>query len=123
MLEEFRHASRAVIFGTDSFWTGVDVPGDALSNVIITHLPFAQIGHPLQQAREEQCRANGLNPFATYLLPEAVLKFRQGFGRLIRTRQDTGIIVVLDGRIRQKSYGKIFLNSIPTCRDGLSYRQ
>ena len=122
MLDEFRHADRAVIFGTDSFWTGVDVPGDALSNVIITHLPFAQIGHPVQQAREEQCRANGLNPFATYLLPEAVLKFRQGFGRLIRTRLDTGIIVVLDGRIRQKSYGKIFLNSIPTCREGLSYR-
>ena len=123
MLEEFRHAERAVIFGTDSFWTGVDVPGEALSNVIITHLPFAQIGHPLQQARDEQCRASGQNPFSAYLLPEAVLKFRQGFGRLIRTRQDTGIIVLLDGRIRQKSYGKIFLHSIPTCRDGLSYQR
>ena len=121
MLHEFRNTERAVIFGTDSFWTGVDVPGDALSNVIITHLPFAQIGHPVQQAREEQCLAQGGRPFFDYLLPEAVLKFRQGFGRLIRTRQDTGIIVLLDGRLRQKSYGKIFLNSIPTCRDGLSY--
>ncbi len=123
MLQEFRTAPKAVIFGTDSFWTGVDVPGDALSNVIITHLPFAQIGHPVQQARDEQCRAKGGRPFFDYLLPEAVLKFRQGFGRLIRTRQDTGIIVLLDGRLRQKSYGKIFLNSIPICRDGLSYQE
>ena len=121
MLQEFRTAERAVIFGTDSFWTGVDVPGEALSNVIITHLPFAQIGHPVQQAREEKCLAQGGRPFFDYLLPEAVLKFRQGFGRLIRNRQDTGIIVLLDGRLRQKSFGKIFLNSIPTCRNGLLY--
>ena len=120
MLQEFKTSERAVIFGTDSFWTGVDVPGDALSNVIITHLPFAQIGHPVQQAREERCRAQGGRPFFDYQLPEAVLKFRQGFGRLIRTRRDTGIIVLLDGRLRQKSYGRIFLNSIPRCRDGLA---
>ncbi len=120
ILEKFRTTPRAVVFGTDSFWTGVDVPGDALSNVIITRLPFAQMGHPIIQARDELCRSQGRNSFSDYMLPEAVLKFRQGFGRLIRTRQDTGIIVLLDGRLHQKSYGKIFLNSIPTCKQGLS---
>ena len=83
-------------------------------------MPFAQLGHPIQQARDEQCRARGGKPFPEITLPEAVLKFRQGFGRLIRTRQDRGIIVLLDGRLRQKSYGAIFLNSIPRCRDGLA---
>ncbi|MBR0458513.1 MAG: DEAD/DEAH box helicase [Victivallales bacterium] len=115
MLEEFRKDGHAVIFGTASFWTGVDVPGDALSNVIITRLPFAVPNHPLVQARSELIEKNNGNSFMDYSVPEAVLKFRQGFGRLIRTKEDTGIIVILDSRIVTKRYGSQFLNSIPHC--------
>lgn len=118
MLQAFRHSDRAVLFGTDSFWTGVDVPGDSLSNVIITKLPFQTPGHPLQQKRDELCRAINHSSFRDYTLPEAVLKFRQGFGRLIRTRSDKGIIVLLDNRLTSKPYGTVFLNSIPVCRRG-----
>jgi len=113
LLQTFREDISSVLFGTDSFWTGVDVPGEALSNVIITKLPFAQFGHPLIAAREERIRMAGKSPFAEYSLPEAVLKFRQGVGRLIRSRTDSGIIVVLDRRIVAKSYGRVFLESIP----------
>ena len=115
MLEEFRKDGHAVLFGTASFWTGVDVPGDALSNVIITRLPFAVPNHPLVQARSELIEKNNGNSFMDYSVPEAVLKFRQGFGRLIRTKEDTGIIVILDSRIVTKRYGSQFLNSIPHC--------
>jgi ATP-dependent DNA helicase DinG len=118
MLQEFRKSDRAVLFGTDSFWTGVDVPGDALSNVIITKLPFQTPGHPLMQKREELCRAANRSVFRDFSLPEAVLKFRQGFGRLIRTRTDKGIIVLLDNRLTSKNYGQSFLRSIPKCRLG-----
>ncbi len=118
MLQEFRKSDRAVLFGTDSFWTGVDVPGDALSNVIITKLPFQTPGHPLMQRREELCRESNRSVFREFSLPEAVLKFRQGFGRLIRTRSDKGIVVLLDNRITSKNYGQSFLRSIPKCRIG-----
>lgn len=118
MLQAFRESDRAVLFGTDSFWTGVDVPGDTLNNVIITKLPFQTPGHPLMQKRDELCRAANRSSFADYTLPEAVLKFRQGFGRLIRTRSDRGIIVLLDNRISSRPYGSIFLHSIPRCRMG-----
>ncbi len=120
LLDEFRHARNAVLFGTDSFWTGVDIPGDDLRSVIITRLPFPQLGHPIQVTREELCRANGTSFFREHMLPEAILKLRQGFGRLIRTRTDHGIIVLLDGRITKKQYGKIFLDALPKCGDGLS---
>ncbi len=113
MLQAFREDISSVLFGTDSFWTGVDVPGESLSNVIITKLPFAQFGHPLIAAREERIRMTGRSPFAEYSLPEAVLKFRQGVGRLIRSRSDRGMIVVLDRRIVSKSYGRVFRESIP----------
>ena len=113
LLESFRRNRRGVLFGTDSFWQGVDVPGEALTNVIITKLPFAVPDHPLLEARLDEIRSRGGNPFAEYQLPEAVIKFRQGFGRLIRTATDEGMVVVLDPRIHTKSYGRFFLESLP----------
>ncbi len=115
LLEQFKNTPRSVLFGTDSFWMGVDVPGEALSNVIITRLPFAVPDHPLTEAKLELIQARGGDAFTEYSLPEAILKFRQGVGRLIRTKSDTGIVVVLDNRIVTKTYGRAFLKALPEC--------
>jgi ATP-dependent DNA helicase DinG len=113
MTERFRESKNGILFGTDSFWTGVDVPGPALSQVILTRLPFDVPTHPITEAKSEWIRNNGGNPFADLNLPEALIKFRQGIGRLIRNKEDRGIITILDSRILFKSYGRQFLESLP----------
>ena len=113
LLAGFRKERNAVLFGTDSFWEGVDVKGEALRLVIIARLPFQVPTEPVQQARAEQIQASGGDPFREFSVPQAVIKFRQGFGRLIRSRDDRGAVLILDRRVTTKGYGKIFLRSLP----------
>ncbi len=113
MLQHFKQNIGSVLLGTDSFWTGVDVPGEALSNVIVTRIPFESPGNPLTEARIEDIQARGGNAFRDYSLPEAVLKFRQGIGRLIRSKSDRGMVCLLDSRITGKFYGARFMLAMP----------
>jgi DNA polymerase-3 subunit epsilon/ATP-dependent DNA helicase DinG len=111
LLESFKSTERAILLGTRSFWEGVDIPGTALSVLVIVKLPFAVPSDPLVAARAETFE----DPFNEYHLPEAILRFRQGFGRLIRTQSDRGVVVILDRRVLTKAYGKLFIESLPQC--------
>jgi ATP-dependent DNA helicase DinG len=115
LLNNFKKTERSILFGTDSFWEGVDVAGDALRCVIIVKLPFKVPTEPIIQARAEAIIAQGKEPFFEYAIPHAIVKFKQGFGRLIRNKWDRGCIVCLDTRLIRKGYGKLFLNSLPPC--------
>ncbi|RKX89834.1 MAG: hypothetical protein DRP70_02525 [Spirochaetes bacterium] len=113
LLRRFRDNPSSVLFATDSFWEGVDIPGESLSLVIITRLPFRPPTNPISQARREALAASGGNPFMQLSLPEAVTRFRQGFGRLMRRRDDSGAVLVFDSRICFKQYGPLFLKALP----------
>ena len=114
MIQRFKKTS-GVIFGTNSFWQGVDIPGDALKSVIITKLPFDVPSEPLTEARIEDLRRRSIDPFSHYQIPRAIIQMRQGFGRLIRKQSDTGVVSILDSRIARRGYGKQFLDSLPAC--------
>ena len=116
LLDEFRETPNAVLFGTSSFWQGVDVQGEQLSCVIIDRLPFGVPSDPVMQARMEAIENAGGKPFHDLQIPQAVITLKQGFGRLIRSVTDRGVLVLLDNRVQRQSYGKIFLDSLPPYR-------
>ena len=120
---QMRGLGNAVLFGTDSFWTGVDVPGESLAQVIITRLPFDPPTHPITEARCDHIRGAGGNPFNELTLPDALIKFRQGVGRLIRTATDRGLVTILDSRVLAKSYGRLFLDCLPNSEFSLISRE
>ncbi|MDB6126841.1 MAG: helicase [Verrucomicrobia bacterium] len=113
LTRRLQEAGNGILFGTDSFWAGVDVPGPSLSQVILTRLPFDPPTHPVAEAKSEWVRDRGGNPFNELTLPDALIKFRQGVGRLIRSGTDRGVITILDSRILAKTYGRLFLDSLP----------
>ncbi|OGW01715.1 MAG: hypothetical protein A3D20_07935, partial [Nitrospinae bacterium RIFCSPHIGHO2_02_FULL_39_82] len=115
LVEEFKKNSHTVLLGTHTFWQGVDIPGDALQCVIIVRLPFKVPDDPVTEARLERLKENGKDPFISYQIPNAILLFKQGFGRLIRTQSDKGIVVILDPRVKTRFYGERFLSSLPDC--------
>lgn len=116
LLARFRDSTDAVLFATDSFWEGVSVSGRALRLVVIPRLPFRVPSEPVQEARHERLQQQGMDPFRAWALPQAVLRLRQGFGRLIRTRTDRGAVAILDRRVHERWYGRVFLGSLPPAR-------
>ncbi|MGB0405113.1 MAG: ATP-dependent DNA helicase, partial [Fusobacterium sp.] len=114
LVELYKKSNYPVLFGTDSFWEGVDVKGDKLSSVVIVKLPFKVPNDPITEAIIEKYEEQGKNSFLEYQIPESVIKFKQGIGRLIRSKEDRGVITILDNRVITKRYGKYFLKSIPT---------
>ncbi|MEE9118837.1 MAG: helicase C-terminal domain-containing protein, partial [Calditrichia bacterium] len=113
IINQFREFKNSILFGTDSFWEGIDVPGEALELLLITKLPFDVPTEPLIAARMEKIKQSGGNPFMDYAVPEAIIKFRQGFGRLIRHKEDFGAVLVCDNRLSRMKYGLHFLESLP----------
>ena len=113
LTKSFQQFNKAILFGTSSFWEGVDIPGKKLSCLVIVRLPFSPPDEPTTAAKYEEIKSNGKNPFTEHSLPKAVIRFKQGFGRLIRSETDRGVVIVLDRRIDTTSYGKAFLQSIP----------
>ncbi len=120
MLQEFKKKKNAVLFGTNSFWEGVDVPGESLSLLILYKLPYMVPSEPIVEAYLEKLASEGKDSFMHYMLPNALLKYRQGFGRLIRKKSDRGIVLVLDNRIATKKYGKYFKDTVPAPTDIVS---
>jgi ATP-dependent DNA helicase DinG len=116
LLEEFRSTPNAVLFATSSFWQGVDVQGEQLSCVIIDKLPFAVPSDPIVEARVKAVREEGGEPFYSYQIPQAALALKQGFGRLIRSKADRGVVSILDNRITKQRYGQVFFDSLPDYR-------
>ncbi len=112
LLQSFKTSPHGILLGTRSFWEGIDIPGEALSCLVLVRLPFSVPSDPIVAARSETFD----DPFREYSLPDAILRFRQGFGRLIRTKNDRGVVVILDNRVLTKSYGQAFLDSLPACR-------
>ncbi len=113
IINQFREYHESILFGTDSFWEGIDVPGEALELLLIAKLPFDVPSEPLVAAKMEEIKKNGGNPFIEFSVPEAIIKFRQGFGRLIRHKDDFGAVIVCDNRLSRMQYGKQFLNALP----------
>jgi ATP-dependent DNA helicase DinG len=113
LLEWFRSTPNAVLFATGTFWEGIDVVGEALSCVVIDRLPFPSPGDPLVQARTESMEARGQSGFEHYMIPSAIVRLKQGFGRLIRSKSDKGLVALLDGRAASSRYGAIILNALP----------
>jgi len=120
LLQDFLSDTKSCLFATDSFWEGVDAPGDTLRMVVICRLPFRTPGDPVIEARREAVQERGGNPFLEISLPQAVMKFKQGFGRLMRRSSDHGVVAVLDGRLFKKSYGRLFLQSLPVTKTSFS---
>ncbi len=116
LLRRFAEDETSILFGTDSFWEGVDVPGRSLEQVVIARLPFKVPTEPVLEARAQAIEQRGGDAFMEYTVPQAVIRFKQGFGRLIRHRNDRGVVLILDTRVVKKGYGRMFLRSLPPAR-------
>jgi len=116
LLDRFRADPSSVLLATDSFWEGIDAPGETLELLVLTRLPFRVPSDPVLQSRMEAIQARGGNPFYELSLPEAVVRLRQGFGRLMRRQDDRGAVLILDSRVVRRPYGRQFLQSLPRCR-------